>query len=266
MSFTFGIRQLGTGELLAVTNFRKDFTNLQLDTPDLRYDFDGFDFSCSKLDHAVARCGSFVGAHFLNSKLSQCDFISADMRGANFSSADLDRSDLENADCRGAMFMFTDFTDVNVTRAKFDGADFHDARNLDQAIGLAEHISVPEGEFFGYKVVYVGDQKGGHNFAVATLLIPAEARRVRGIGSDIIRVDRAFVGGILSFDEKQAYRRARSWRYPTYEYRVGRLETPTKPFDTRITEHCGAGIHLHLDVNTAIAAFNAYQKGQTPCK
>lgn len=260
------ITAVGTDEVLATFDEnRKCLTRADLQFASLCGDFDGFDFSAAYMNHAVARRGSFAGAYFANAVCLGVDFSNAYLRRACFAGAALHGAKLTAADCRGASFVQADFFHTDVTDTDFTGADFYGAKNLETAYGIEKHIAVPEGELVGYKIVYVGDQ-GPDQFALAKLIIPPEARRVRGVGSDIIRADRANVWDIEGLVTGRPYSVGRSWRKPSFVYRIGKLETPVLPFDSRITEHSGSGIHLHLDAAAAIAAFRLLQKGLTPCK
>lgn len=185
---------------------------------------------CANLSDVTAHKTVFFGA-----KLYCAAFQYADLRGSNFM-----RANLSYAILRGAALHWANFTDADITGAQFENVD-----GLETCIGL--HWPQPTEDFVGYKVIRMGDS---NDPVIAELYVPAEARRVRGLGSDIIRVDRAIVKQIYTPGSKPGnvlfyHQTGRSLRDPDCIYTVGKMVTPHHAFDTDIRKVCGSGIHLY---------------------
>ena len=88
-----------------------------------------------------------------------------------------------------------------------------------------------EGEFIAFKKL--------RNDIVATLTIPAEAKRVGGLAGRKCRASSAVVVALSSGDVGYSMHDAR------FAYRVGETVTPDA-FNDDIRVECGAGIHFFI--------------------
>lgn len=163
------------------------------------------------------------------------------LSGALFNAMDLRGSQFTVCDLRNAHFQYCNLVDVNFSGSKLDGANFIGATGLDSTIGLLEQYPAPQGQFIGYKAIKVAPGRLG----IVKLLVPEEARRVRPLGSHIIRVDRARPLEIVS--DGVFYTSGFSCRDPEFEYVVGKLAVPYHAYSADITVECASGLHLFVN-------------------
>ena len=122
--------------------------------------------------------------------------------GANLHGADLSDADLRGANLRGA--------------------------NLCDAKGLEQFTILPAGVLTGYKKL--------GNGKIATLQIPAKAKRVNAYGS---RKCRAEYAKVISGTGRA------SWDC-SFKYAPGKIVRPVKPFEPDPRMVCASGIHFFI--------------------
>ena len=111
--------------------------------------------------------------------LRRANLIGADLSGANLRGASLSGANLSGADLSGA-----NLSGANLTGADLSGANLICA-DLSGAKGLEQFCILPAGEIIGYKKLADG--------TIATLRIPADAKRVNAYGSRKCRAEFAYV-------------------------------------------------------------------------
>ncbi len=126
-------------------------------------------------------CGAdLYGANLSGANLSGANLRGTDLCGANLCGADLYGADLYGADLYGANLRGADLYGANLSGANLRGADLKDAKGLAQ-----QTVAPPYGAIIGFKKLKSG--------AIATLLIPADAKRVNAYGSRKCRAEFAYV-------------------------------------------------------------------------
>jgi Family of unknown function (DUF5758)/Pentapeptide repeats (8 copies) len=158
------------------------------------------------------------GANLRNTNLRNTNLHSANLIGANLYGADLRNADLGSADLGGA---------------NLRGAYLRDA-NLAGCIGLEQQCITPEGVLIGYKKLAGG--------TIATLRIPAKAKRLNAYGSRKCRAEYAIVIDGAGFDTHSG----------TVKYITGKRVTPDK-FDDDKRIECSHGIHFFITKEEALA-------------
>ena len=141
----------------------------------------------------------------------------ADLRGANLGGANLSVADLGGADLRG----------VNLGFAILRGAILRGA-NLANARGLAAFCILAAGAIVGYKKLRDG--------SIATLLVPADAKRVNNYSSRKCRAEFVYVTKGNGATDKHTGETS---------YKTGTLVRPDK-FDPDPRVECSNGIHFFI--------------------
>ena len=184
------------------------------------------------------------GANLSGADLSGADLYRADLSGANLSGADLYRADLSGANLSGADLYRADLSGANLYRADLSGADLYRAdlsgadlsgadlyRAVNADLAIAQTRILPEGDLIGYKKTMQG---------VVKLLIPSDAKRSHSFG----RKCRAEFAKVLEIPEGVEV--AFSSHDSSFEYRVGEIVKPKKPFSDNWQEECESGIHFFI--------------------
>ena len=144
----------------------------------------------------------------------------ADLRDANLRGANLRDADLRDADLRGANLYGANLRDANLRGANLYGA------NLTETKGLAQFIVAPSvGQIIGFKKLSDG--------SVATLLIPADAKRVNAYSSRKCRAEFVHVLSGSGAENRGV------------AYKTGTLVYPDK-FDPDPRIECSHGIHFFI--------------------
>jgi Pentapeptide repeats (8 copies)/Family of unknown function (DUF5758) len=163
------------------------------------------------------------------------DLRGTDLRGANLTGADLMATNLRGADLRDAKLRGAYCADADFSYADLEGADLTDGIfvRADFTGAIMERGDLPTGELTVYKKL----KNGG----VCTLRIPAEAKRIRALGSTRCRAEYALVleGEGRSF-------------YGDLHYKAGEIVSPDGyNHDDRVV--CAPGIHFFLTRSEAEA-------------
>jgi len=181
--------------------------------------------SDANLSGADLRDANLYGADLSDADLRNANLRDADLRNANLCGADLCGADLSGANLWGANLWGANLCCANLCCANLMNADLSGAKYDSWQI-------VPEnGEFIAYKKL--------QNNVIATLVVPADAKRVNGT-SNKCRVSEAFVKE-LSGNNEVAY----GIHDKKFEYRVGTIVRPDS-FNDDIREVCTNGIHCFL--------------------
>ena len=163
--------------------------------------------------------------------LSGADLRGADLYGANLYGADLRGADLRGANLRGA----------DLRGADLRGADLRGAKNSELA--QAKTIIAPEGSIVGWKKALADGKK-----VIIKLRIPEEAKRSNSTGRKC-RAEFAEVLAIYPMGKKRAMAKktvAHSDYDKSFEYKVGDIVRPTRPFNNDRFEECAPGIHFFI--------------------
>ena len=197
------------------------------------------------------------GVNLRGVNLSGASLFGADLRGADLSGADLSGANLEQVDFRGAYLMRAKLCGANIADAllsgaflscaDLSGADFIGADlrnvNLECTTNVPDYVSamtsiVTEGQLIVYKTLQHGDDD-----VVATLRIPAEAKRSNATGRRC-RAEYAEVLAIQDRDGNEVNEGIRNWDAQDV-YRVGETVHPYEWCDDRWQELPG-GIIFYL--------------------
>lgn len=195
------------------------------------------DLSGADLSGADLRGADLRGAHLRSTDLSNADlrranlhyasFYVANLHGANLCCANLYRADLSDADLSGADLSGANLHQADLRRADLRGADLSNSGFY--ALGVPE-----KGEYTAFK------KAGAY---VVELLIPADAARSTAT-SRKARASKAQVIAIWDLDGGPTKKRVVSSDFDvTFIYKVGKVVTPTRPFNPDRWSECAAGIH-----------------------
>ena len=168
---------------------------------------------------------NLADATLADANLAGAYLAEATLAGATLADANLAGANLADATLAGATLAGANLADANLAGANLAGANLADAY-------LPPTSIVPEeGEFIAFKKL--------RNDIVATLTIPAEAKRVGGLAGRKCRASSAVVVALSSGDVGYSMHDAR------FAYRVGETVTPDA-FNDDIRVECGAGIHFFI--------------------
>ena len=192
--------------------------------------------------------------------LSNANLIKADLSNANLSFADLSNAnlsfaDLQNAILIGAKLNCATLFNTNLRFANLVGTDLSNAElnyailfnaklNCAFNIPYIPMVCPEEGEFYGYKKVYIGPVP-----CIAKLIIPAEAKRSSATTREC-RCEFAKVFSITSLDRRESFKMAYSEHY-NFKYKVGETVYPDK-FDEERWNECSNGIHFFIQRQEAV--------------
>lgn len=175
------------------------------------------------------------GANLWYANLTGADLTGANLTGANLRYADLTGAYLWNADLRYANLMGANLRHANLMGANLRYANLMGADLTGAYLRNAKYPHwnwLPAGDLIVYKKL--------QNGIIATLLIPAGARRSHGTE----RKCRAEFAKVLSLGE--GVLTAHSIHDPSFSYTVGEIVRPTEPFDTNRWNTCTSGIHFFI--------------------
>lgn len=136
------------------------------------------------LDGTSCEVADLRRADLRGADLRGADLYCANLRGANLRGAYLHGANLRDADLRGANLYGANLHGADLSGANLSGANLHGA-NLRDAKGLEQQSILPQGVLIGYKKLKDG--------SIATLRIPAKAKRVNAYGSRKCRAEYAYV-------------------------------------------------------------------------
>ena len=178
------------------------------------------------LRYADLRGANLYGANLREANLRNADLYGANLRGANLYGANLREANLRNADLYGANLRGADLRGADLCNANLCNANLRDA-------DLPAFSHCPgEGAFTAFKKLAGG--------VVATLLIPAEAKRTSSLVGRKCRAEFAIVQALSG-----GYEVGLSSHDSTTEYRVGQEVRPDS-FDPDIRVECTHGIHFFI--------------------
>jgi hypothetical protein len=204
----------------------------------------------SFLDGSVREVALELGADLRSANLRGADLRNADLRNANLSGADLRSANLSGADLRSANLFCANLRSADLRSANLSGAYLRSAdlsganlfcanlfcanlfcanlcsADLAGAKGLHAFCILPAGDIVGYKKL-----QGG---VIATLRIPADAKRVNAYSSRKCRAEFAYV---IAGEGKA--------QYDGTPYVLGRLIRPDS-YDPDPRVECSNGIHFFI--------------------
>ena len=132
-------------------------------------------FSFATMWNCDVKKVSLVGASFMETQLSDCDFTGSNLENAVFAGADLDNAVFSDTSLKNADFMYArrtfwcDFTNADMTGVRLEDVDI-DPGNLKGAKGYRIPLYCPEeGSFIAWKKCRDGK--------VLKLMIPEDAKR-----------------------------------------------------------------------------------------
>ena len=167
-------------------------------------------------------CGANLhGAYLRDANLCYADLRGANLRNANLRNANLRNANLSRSDLRGANLCYANLCDADLSGA-----------NLPRANLPAFSHCPEEGAFTAFKKLAGG--------VVATLLIPADAKRTSSLVGRKCRAEFAIVQALSGGHEVGL-----SSHDSTTEYRVGQEVRPDS-FDPDIRVECTHGIHFFI--------------------
>ena len=156
--------------------------------------------------------------------LSEANLRRADLRGANLHEADLSGAHLSRANLSRADLRRADLSEADLRGADLSGANLRGA-DLTNAKGLEPQSILPEGDIVGYKKLA--------DDVIATLRIPASARRVNAYGSRKCRAEYALVVSGTGRAKHNGAAYAPGWIYPD-------------KYDPDPRVECSHGIHFFI--------------------
>lgn len=196
---------------------------------------------CANLHGAYLHNADLRNANLRDANLSRADLSCADLRNANLHNANLSGAylhgaylhgaDLRSANLSGAYLPGANLRNADLRNADLHNADLCDA-NLSGANLPAFSHCPEEGAFTAFKKLAGG--------VVATLLIPAEAKRTSSLVGRKCRAEFAIVQALSG-----GYEVGLSSHDSTTEYRVGQEVRPDS-FDPDIRVECTHGIHFFI--------------------
>lgn len=113
-------------------------------------------------------------------------------------------------------------------------------RKIDEIKGITQP-AMPQGNITFFKKV--------DNQKIATLMVPAEAKRTKAYGTKC-RAEFAFVVGIVD-KYGNPVTTGNSLYNPSFKYEVGKIVKPEREFSDMWWEECASGIHGFLNVEDA---------------
>lgn len=207
----------------------------------------------ANLKGANLTCAYLEQANLREAFLNDADLTLADLSYTNLSHAILTNSTMVTTDLCGACLFGSDLRGADMTRAIL-----YDAHLEDAIIDPSTKILVPqacpdEGSFIGWKAVW-HIQGTETDFVIVKLLIPEDALRTSATGrkcrcSKAVVLDIQDADGVSLADKNIT---AFSNYDPGFEYSIGSVVTPKKPFDENRWNECASGIHFFITRDEAI--------------
>jgi hypothetical protein len=180
---------------------------------------------------ATLKAAIAAGANLRGVNLQGADLRGVNLQGVNLQGANL--RDLQYANLQGANLRDADLQYANLQGVNLRGADLRDV-NLRGAKGLDTFVIAVEGILIGYKKLANGK--------IATLRIPAKAKRVNAYGSRKCRAEYAVV---ISGSGPSQHNRA-------FLYAKGKKVVPDS-YDPDPRIECSHGVHFFITKSEAEA-------------
>ena len=195
-------------------------------------------------------------ANLKDANLRSADLCGANLSGANLRDANLRYANLRDANLRGAKLWYANLRYANLRYANLRGADLrganlrganlHDADLLDAKLQDAKNVPayvinitniIPEGSIIGWKRTNEGIVK--LRISHSTKRSNATTRKCRAAEAKVLELqtlDGKPYGGEYMTSKHD----------PTFEYRIGEVVKPDKPFDEDRWNECSTGIHFFI--------------------
>lgn len=205
--------------------------------------FRGSTFNRVIMHHADFKRSEFDGAVIKDCNLSHSNLAGASLVGCDLANSNFQFANLTGTNLSGSLFEGADFRNTDLSKATLNFGYFNNVI-IDKSTKLPD-FQLPSGDLIGYKAL-----KGG---LLATLKIPANARRTAVLGSRKCRAEFVEVLSIIDGDYREVLNGGVSPYYPT-PYHIGETVHANR-YDADIRKECAPGIGFYMSAIVAMSKF-----------